>query len=226
MRSNHVSWSESTRTRPLPTRPKTSKPGRIYGRGDPALDMTVIVSGLRGKTVLPNPGGSVGCTPALRELFAQAGASVAVVGETYNDGQLVGHASGDALDLAALNDDSSTSIDQALRIVTSMPTLFSVAAHYRPTTPESSVFVWDGALVSYDDLSTDQIAFLNKCGNHLHVASSRRRLLNAIQTDPTVHSFVLSTNSTAVTLVRDMFTGTTFATGSAVTEDNMKAGSA
>lgn len=218
-------WSETTARTPPPAALPPVEVGRINAYTPAAFNKSALVNGLRGRAALPNPAGSLGCSPLLRELFAQGGVTAAVSGELYADGQVVGHASGDALDLADPAD-SPGALDAALRIVQGMPSLFSLAAYYRPDTPQASVFVWDGSLISFSDLTDSQTAFLEKCSDHLHVSSSRRRLLNALQVDPTVTTYITTVNVSTGVLVREMFAGPALKVGSASIESNPRTASA
>jgi hypothetical protein len=158
--------------------------------GLPAYNLKALINEAKAVESTWNPSGSHGASPVIRLLLDQSGLVYSITGEIYNDGQIAGHQGGNALDVAG------PSIHAVGDMLKRFAPLFSCVA-YSSTTAGATVFVWNGAVTDPATI-TGATAFLAGTTDHIHVASSRSRMISVMSTNTDIKLMLNSSSGTAL----------------------------
>lgn len=120
---------------------------------------------------LPNPEQSFGCSPALRSIVALSGLQLVIGREQANDGDIAGHAGGNAVDVVGGH------LPSFAAWLSAVPQLFACALH-SPDATGDGLYVLDGQLV---DRSTFAPQARTVYRSAMHLSSSWERLYAALR---------------------------------------------
>lgn len=199
--ANTEMYSQTTRiTQSLPTirdpfqiNPESNAMGTVQTQSTgPSFGIPFLIQACTTPSIVPNPNNSLGCSPILRELLVESGVAFSVTREVARDGDPNGHQGGNALDLAGPNSprvltgaSATDAAYQEMAAITDflrqVPSLFASVIHYDPITPQASLFIWDGRIVTADQFGGTAAQVVQDAMSSIHISSSFTRLLRGFQ---------------------------------------------
>jgi hypothetical protein len=165
--------------------------------------ISFLIDACTDTAILPNPNGSSGCSPILRELLNESGVAYSVVREVANDGDPNSHQGGNALDLAgpdspvvlvgqSVTAQAYQQMGEIVAFLSQVPELFACVIHLDPISPDNSLFIWDGQIVTSAQFGGDNAQMVQDSISNIHISSSKARLLRGFNNPKVVAALGLS----------------------------------
>lgn len=192
-----ITQATSSTPDPFATNPNSNAVGTVsFTSAGPSFGIPFLMEACTNTSLVPNPNNSPGCSPVLRELLVESGVAFSVTREMANDGDPNGHQGGNALDLAgpssptvltgtSVSDEAYQEMAEICSFLRQIPALFATVIHYDPVTPQASLFIWDGKIVTASQFGGTSAQIVKDAMSNIHISSSTARLLKGFQ-DPKV----------------------------------------